>query len=191
MPKIVLTGAPGSGKTTLCSLIAQSDPHRFAAVPEAATQVYSAAEARWDRADTNRRRELQRQIYRLQREQEERNERENPGKTLILDRGTVDGAAYWPDGPDDYMTQLKTTFAAEFARYELVILLQTAAAIGIYDGSASNPVRFEDAAGALAAAETLERLWSGHPNLVRVQACANLYEKFQAVKQIIDLQLAR
>ena len=186
MHKIVLTGAPGSGKTTLCTLVAQGDRHRFAPVPEAATQVYSAAQARWDRADIHRRRELQKQIYRLQRDQEDRIARENPGKTLILDRGTIDGAAYWPDGPDDYMTQLKTTFAAEFARYDLVILLQTAAAIGIYDGSASNPVRFEDAAGAIAAADALERLWSGHRNLVRVQACGNLHDKFKTVQQIIE-----
>jgi predicted ATPase len=189
MSKIVLTGAPGSGKTTLCSLIARSDPNRFAPVPEAATQVYSAAQARWDRADIHRRRDLQRQIYRLQRDQEDRIEQENPAKTLILDRATIDGAAYWPDGPDDYMTQLKTNFPAEFARYDLVILLQTAAAIGIYDGSASNPVRFEDAAGALAAADTLERLWSGHPNLVRVQACVGLHDKFKTVQQIIESHL--
>lgn len=102
---------------------------------------------RWDWVDAAGRRDLQRRIYRLQREQEDRAASRHPNKILILDRGTVDGAAYWPDGPDAYWAEMGTTLEAELARYDHVIWMQTAAAIGIYDGSDSNSCRFEDSAG--------------------------------------------
>src|SRR6202012_1423173 len=110
--------------------------------PEPAPRFYSSARTRWDLVNLVGRRELQRQIYHLQRRQEDRFTAEHPGKILVLDRGTIDGATYWPDGPDAYWADLKTSLAAELARYDHVIWMQTAAAIGIYDGSDSNSCRF-------------------------------------------------
>jgi predicted ATPase len=184
--KIVLTGAPGSGKTVISAQIALSNPSRYALVREAATQVYTASHTRWDQVDVTRRRRLQREIYYLQREQEDRIARDNPGKILILDRGTLDGAAYWPDGPENYMQQLNTTQEQELARYHQILLLETAAKIGIYDGDASNAIRFEDAAGAIAAGEPLAHLWSPHPNIVRIPAQPDFREKLATVRKILD-----
>jgi predicted ATPase len=184
--KIVLTGAPGSGKTIISAQIARSNPTRYALVPEAATQVYTNSHTRWDRVDINRRRELQKQIYLLQRAQEDRIADENPGKILLLDRGTLDGAAYWPDGPEAYLLHLNTTHETELARYHQVLLLETAAAIGIYDGAASNSVRFEDAAGAIAAGEPLAKLWLPHKNVVKIFAHPDFQEKIAAVQRILD-----
>jgi len=172
--KIVLTGAPGSGKTIISAQIARSNPTRYALVPEAATQVYTNSHTRWDRVDINRRRELQKQIYLLQRAQEDRIADENPGKILLLDRGTLDGAAYWPDGPEAYLLHLNTTHETELA------------AIGIYDGAASNSVRFEDAAGAIAAGEPLAKLWLPHKNVVKIFAHPDFQEKIAAVQRILD-----
>ena len=184
--RIVLTGGPGSVKTVISTAIARTDCHRVAAVPEAATQVYSAAAARWDRVDLERKRELQRKIYELQIEQEERIARENPGKILLLDRGTVDGSTYWPEGAAAYWDAMGTTLEKELARYHRVILLQSAAAIGIYDGSQSNAVRFEDAAEAVASDDTLARAWAGHPHIRRVAARVLLAEKIAEVAAILE-----
>src|SRR5580692_10831063 len=170
MKRIVLTGGPGSGKTVVSSAVALGDPKRFVVVPEAATQVYTGARTRWDLVNEVGRRELQRQIYRLQRSQEDRFAAEHPDKILLLDRGTIDGAAYWPDGPEAYWADLGTSLAAELARYDHVIWMQTAAAIGLYDGDNSNACRFEDAAGAVASGEFLVKLWSGHPHFHRTAA---------------------
>src|SRR5688572_8490032 len=142
MNRIVLTGGPGAGKTVVSAAIARADPSRFVRVPEAATQVYDALKTRWDRLDLAGRRDVQRRIYHLQVGQEAQMAREHVGKILILDRGTVDGAAYWPEGPEDYWRDLGTTLEAELARYHAVIHLQSTAAIGLYDGDASNPCRF-------------------------------------------------
>jgi predicted ATPase len=185
MKRVVLTGGPGAGKTVVSAILAQADPRRFAVVPEAATQVYAAARTRWDLADLVGRRNLQRKIYHLQRAQEDRMALRHPDQILLLDRGTVDGAAYWPDGPEAYWVDLQTTLEAELARYDLAIWMQTAAAIGIYDGSDSNPCRFEDAANAVASGERLARLWSGHKNLVKVDAFSSLEDKVAAVRKLL------
>jgi hypothetical protein len=166
--------------------IADADPSRFVLVPEAATQVYSALQTRWDRLTLEGRYDVQRQIYRLQVEQEERLAVEHPDKILLLDRGTIDGAAYWPHGPDDYWRDLGTTLQAELARYDRVIWMQTCAAVGVYDGDASNACRFEDADAAVASGNLLAMLWGGHPRFTQVDAFEHLNDKVGAVRSLID-----
>jgi predicted ATPase len=186
MKRIVLTGGPGSGKTVVSNAIAQALPARFVVVPEAATQVYSKARTRWDLVDAIGRRELQRQIYFLQRRQEDLFAARHPNRILLLDRGTIDGAAYWPDGPEAYWADLGTSLAAELARYDHVVWMQTAAAIGIYDGSDSNACRFEDAAAAVASGEVLARLWSGHPHFHRNAAYRSLDDRIAEVRKMLE-----
>ena len=184
MRRIVLTGGPGSGKTVITSLLARQYPERFICVPEAATQVYAELGTRWDRLDEAGRRDAQRRIYRLQRLQEEQLVDETSrgaGRVMLLDRGTVDGSAYWPDGFEAYWVDLGTSLSAELARYDAVVWLETAATLGLYDGSASNTCRFEDAAAAVATGQRLLRAWEGHTRLVRVGAFVDLKEKVAAV----------
>jgi predicted ATPase len=185
MSRIVLTGGPGAGKTVISRRLAVEWPDRFVLVPEAATQVYDALRTRWDRLSLEGRHDVQRRIYRLQVEQEDRLATEHPGKTLLLDRGTIDGAAYWPAGPEDYWRELGTTLEAELARYERVVWMQTCATVGAYDGDASNSCRFEDADAAIASGNLLAMLWSGHPRLLRVDAYADLDEKIRAVRDLL------
>lgn len=186
MKRIVLTGGPGAGKTIISSAIAAGDARRYCRVPEAATQVYNVLHTRWDLLDAAGRRAVQRRIYQLQREQEEALARASPAKTLLLDRGTVDGAAYWPDGPDDYWRALGTTAGAELARYDAVIWMQTGAALGVYDRNASNPVRFESPDVAIASGDALRALWGAHPRLYAVDAYPTLAEKLAAVRRVIE-----
>jgi predicted ATPase len=182
-----MTGGPGAGKSVVSASLARLHPDRLTLVPEAATQVYAALGTRWDLLDIRGRRDVQRRIYRLQVEQEERLSREHPGKLLLLDRGTIDGAAYWPDGPDAYWTDLGTTAEAELSRYDRVLWLQTAAAIGIYDGDGSNFCRFEDAKAAVASGELLACLWASHPSLTRINAFGTVAEKVAAVERALEL----
>lgn len=184
--RIVLTGGPGAGKTVISRRIASEHPDRFVLVPEAATQVYDALQTRWDRLNLDGRREVQRRIYALQVEQEERLAAEHPDKVLLLDRGTIDGAAYWPEGPEDYWRDLGTTLDAQLARYDRVVWMQTCAAVGAYDGDASNTCRFEDADAAIASGNLLAMLWSGHPRLLKVDAYTDLNEKVEAVRRVLD-----
>lgn len=186
MKKIVITGGPGSGKTIVTAALAAERPERFVLVPEAATQVYTILQTRWDKLDLAGRRDAQRRMYRLQLEQESRLAREHPTKTLLLDRGTVDGSAYWPEGPHAFWQDLGTTHEAELARYDAVILLETCAVLGLYDGSDSNFCRFEDADAAVRSSEFLKQLWSGHPRVVYVDSHPKLQDKIDAVRAALD-----
>ncbi len=181
-PRIVLTGGPGAGKTVLTARLSEKWPDRLVLVPEAATQVYSAMQTRWDRLDLAGRHAVQRSIYRLQVEQEDRIAREHPGKTLLLDRGTIDGATYWPEGAEDYWRDLGTALPRELARYERVIWMETCATLGLYDNDASNACRFEDAPAAVAAGARLLDLWQMHPKLIRIGAFPKIEDKLAAVQ---------
>lgn len=183
--RVVLTGGPGAGKTVISAAIAAAEPGRFVRVPEAATQVYDALRTRWDHLGLAGRRDVQRRIYRLQTEQEDRLAMAHPDKVLLLDRGTIDGAAYWPEGPDAYWRDLGTSPAAELARYGRVLWLQTGAALGVYDGQDSNACRFEDAGAAIASGNLLWALWSPHPRFGRVEAYTAIGEKIAAVRALL------
>jgi len=183
--KIVLTGGPGAGKSVITRAICDAFPDRYVRVPEAATATYARLNTRWDWLDTDGQRRVQRLIYHQQIEQEAEFARLHPSDTLLLDRGTLDGAAYWPDGADAYWHDLGTTSLRELARYDAVIWLETAAALGIYDGSASNAVRFEDAPGAVASGQALLQLWVQHPKLYRVSAYTELSDKIAGVQHAL------
>ncbi|HEX8339828.1 MAG TPA: ATP-binding protein [Tepidisphaeraceae bacterium] len=183
--KIVLTGGPGAGKSVLSTALSARWPGRIVRVAESATSVYAKLGTRWDKLGLDGRRRVQRMIYHNQVEQEAAAARENPGKLLLLDRGTIDGAAYWPEGPAAYWADLGTTVAAELARYDAIVWLETAAALGIYDGAASNPVRFESPAAAIESGLLLKMLWGGHPALHHVGAFVSIEDKIDAVDEVL------
>jgi predicted ATPase len=184
MKRIVLTGPPCSGKTVVSAAICSALAN-FVLVPEAATQVYAAEGTRWDSLDLAGRKDRQRKIYQLQLRQEEEFALGHAGKDLLLDRGTLDGAAYWPDGPEAYWLDMGTTRQAELARYDGVIFMETAAAMGVY-APQSNAARFEDAAGAIDNSRRLAAIWADHPDLIMVPAFDILEEKIAAVRRILN-----
>lgn len=186
MRRIVLTGGPCAGKTVISRRLAESRPQRYQLVPEAATQVYEHLQTRWDRLDTAGRRDIQRKIYALQIEQESRLAKDAPQKTLLLDRGTIDGAAYWPEGPEEYWRDLQTDIKTELARYDAVIWLQTSAVLGQYDGDTSNTCRFEAPQDAIRSGQVLANLWGGHPRLFKVEAHHKLEEKIASVESVLE-----
>jgi predicted ATPase len=183
--RLVLTGGPGAGKTVSSVQIVAHYPEKFVLVPEAATQVYDSLQTRWDKLDVPGRRDIQRKIYRLQIEQEDRLLKTHPNKTLLLDRGTIDGAAYWPDGPEDYWRDVGSTLANELKRYDAVIWMQSSAALGLYDGDSSNPRRHEAADAAIASGNLIAELWRGHPHYQTVVAYPTLSQKIFAVERLL------
>ena len=189
MRRIVLTGGPGAGKTVISKAIAERFPERLVMVPESATQIYSNWRRRRDQLDTAQRREVQRQIYALQLQQEAELAVAQPEKVMLLDRGTIDGACYWPDGVEDYWGHMRTTHEAELARYDAVIWMQSGAVLGVYDGTASNAIRWEDAEAAIEAGEVLKRIWGGHHAFFLIPAHAELKDKTEEVTCLIETLL--
>jgi hypothetical protein len=80
----------------------------------------------------------QRAIFFVQRELESTSQAENAA-IVLCDRGTVDGAAYWP-GPQSFLDSVGTTLERELSRYDAVIHLRTPPSDGGYNHT--NPLRF-------------------------------------------------
>ena len=99
-----------------------------------------------------------------------------PDRILLCDRGTADGAAYWPGDPAAFFGAVGSTLAAELERYDAVIFFETAAAggISIEDG---NQTRNESLDEALAIDRRLQTIWSRHPRFVIVRHSASFMSK--------------
>ncbi|MGZ5970702.1 MAG: AAA family ATPase, partial [Polyangiales bacterium] len=95
--RIVLTGGPGGGKTTAADLFRREIGERVVVVPESATLLFSGGFPR--SREVHARKSAQRAIYHVQRNLEDVQSARYSQRILLCDRGTIDGAAYWPDNP--------------------------------------------------------------------------------------------
>jgi predicted ATPase len=142
--RIVLTGGPGGGKTTAADLFRREIGERVVIVPEAATILFQGGfpRSREPHAQRYAQRYAQTAIFHVQRHIEDVQASLYPGRTLLCDRGTIDGAAYWPGEPDEYFAAVGTTQEAELRRYDAVIFFESAA-VGGSSIEGGNPVRTE------------------------------------------------
>lgn len=158
--RIALTGGPGGGKTTAADLFRRELKGRVILVPEAATLLFSGGFPRVD--DPAGLKATQAAIYHVQRNLEDVVSATHQGRTLLCDRGTIDGAAYWPGGEEGFFEALGTTLAAELSRYDGVVFFQSAA-VGGLEIEGGNPVRIETTRRAAELDARLSELWSQHP----------------------------
>ena len=172
--RIVLTGGPGGGKTTAADLFRREIGERVTLVPEAATLLFSGGFPRTSSPGAAV--ATQQAIFHVQRNLEDLHTALYPGRMLLCDRGTVDGAAYWPDDAGDFFTMQQTTLEAELARYDAVLFFETAAA-GSLSLEGGNPWRKENTAEALALDHRLRSLWQKHPHFVFVPHNASFFKK--------------
>ena len=169
--RIVLTGGPGAGKTAVLELIRASFCNHVKVLPEAAGVVFGGGFPR--APEDEARRAAQRAIFYVQRELEAAAAVGNPA-ILLCDRGTIDGAAYWP-GPADLWSSVGTTLVQELLRYDVVIHLRTPPSDVGYNQA--NPVRVETAAEAAAIDERILRAWESHPKRFVIESSADFLDK--------------
>ncbi|AKU95382.1 hypothetical protein AKJ09_02046 [Labilithrix luteola] len=178
--RIVLTGGPGAGKTATLEVVRHHFSAQVHVLPEAAGILYGGG---FPRHSTNAgSRAAQRAIFHVQRELERGSEEERIAETIVCDRGTLDGLAYWPGAEDDFFRDVETSIDAELARYAMVVHLRTPS---VHDGyNHENPLRIESARQAAAIDARIGRIWSRHPRVVTVESRANFVEK---VHQVLDI----
>lgn len=163
--RIVLTGGPGGGKTTAADLFRREIGERVVVVPEAATLLFSGGFPR--STEIHARRSTQCAIYHVQKNLEDMQSVLYPERILLCDRGTIDGAAYWPDGGESFFDSVWSTEQAELDRYDAVIFFESAAVGGI-SVEGGNPTRIESNEEALGLDRRLRTIWSKHPRFVVV-----------------------
>jgi len=185
--KIVLTGGPSGGKTTALSIIKENFGAKVELVKEAATLIYSGGFPRKDGSAPHTY-HAQRIIYFVSKELEELACKTAPdaAEFVICDRGTLDGAVFWPYGPEDFFKNMNTTLEAELARYYMVIHLSPPTDESFYQSTA---VRTEDLKGALEIDRKIEKIWEKHPNRTIIPAQAKYFDKAKIIKEIIAREL--
>jgi hypothetical protein len=183
---IVLTGGPGAGKTAVMEAARQIFAQQVAILPEAASIVYAGGFPRHNtRASIHA---AQRAIAGVQAELERFTLEDRTAPIALCDRAIVDGAAYWPEGPEAFYAALGTTPEQVFARYTTVIHLRTPALSMGYNNHA-NPMRTESAEQAAELDRRIEEVWAGHPNRLVVPAKESFTEKLEHVTSLISAEL--
>jgi hypothetical protein len=158
--RIALTGGPGGGKTTAADLFRREIGDGVVVVPESATTLFAGGFPRPH--DDGAQRSVQRAIFEVQRSLEDIQASLYPDRVLLCDRGTVDGAAYWPEGPERFFAAMGTSQADELDRYDVVLFFETAA-IGGVEFEGGNRYRTESNEEAIELDRRLRSLWSPHP----------------------------
>lgn len=174
--KIALTGGPGGGKSTASELFKREYKDFISLVPEVATLLFKGGYPRFDSPLIIE--SIQSSIFHVQQNIENTYSTLFPHHTLLCDRGTVDGAAYWPKGPKDFFDTMGTSLEEELAKYDAVIFFETAAAGGMTI-ELGNPIRNEDQRKAIELDLRLRELWSQHPNFVYICNAPSFLIKIQ------------
>jgi predicted ATPase len=177
--RVVLTGGPGAGKTAVLELIRQSFCVHVKVLPESAGIVFGGGFPRGE--SLGLRQAAQRAIFYMQRELEAAADAENPA-VVLCDRGTVDGAAYWP-GPDDFWSSVGTTLGEQLHRYDAVIHLRPPALTSGYNHE--NPLRTESAEEATAIDAKIAHVWESHPRRFVVDATPDFLGKAARALEIL------
>ncbi len=185
--RIVLTGGPGGGKTTALDLIRRELGERVAVVPETATILFSGGFPR--RHEKEACELAQKSIFHVQRNMEDIQRSLYPDRVLLCDRGTIDGAAYWPNGVEDFFTSQNMTMKEEFKRYDAVIFFESAA-VGNFAIDNGNPIRTESNKQAIELDTRLRELWAQHPHFVYVPHQESFFAKIKNAVEAIQKILA-
>lgn len=186
--RIVISGGPRAGKTTIARRVADDFGDRVAVLPEAATMLYSGGFPR--SAEKRGQRAVQRAIFSVQRQLEEASHAIWPDRIHLCDRSTLDGASYWPGGISEFLEDAGITLEEEYARYSRVILVQSSAWLS--DGySTTDTLRTESPQRARELDQKLDLIYQGHPDLVRIPAEADFSIKTEMVLECLREVLDR
>jgi predicted ATPase len=173
LKKIVLTGGPCAGKTTVKEVLAREFVGKAIVVPEVATMLINGGfpspndGLRWSEGWQQL---LEEAIFHTQTRLEQACEllaQERGVDFLICDRGLMDIAAYTPGGVPAVATLYGVDVQEVYRRYEAVIHLESLAtsnpALYLETRKKQNAVRFETVDQAQATEHATRRAWIEHP----------------------------
>lgn len=167
--KLVLTGAPGAGKSTSLDYIRSQALPGVMVVPEAATILLSGGypvpdeenpwteDWQWTFQEA-----LMPTLLAQEKVYMERAKR-LAKKVLIFDRGVIDGAAFLPNGVNDLIKITRTAEVDMLARYDQVIHLSS---MNLSDDELvqGNPHRLRDHWRSQELEDKTLEAWKHHPN---------------------------
>jgi CYTH domain-containing protein len=184
LPRLVLTGGPCSGKTTVIEHLQGLFGDEVQFVPEIATILDKNGITVPDDGDPVTMLEFQTTVSRIQRVFEDgavRHAYRKGRKALICDRGEVDGGAYMKGGLDTLEIVSGIDIRHLYERYARVIYLSVPPK-DVYDANkGNNTARKEDHGQASRVGQATLQAWQGHPYLSVIGNYDTMQEKLDAV----------
>jgi AAA domain len=184
MKKIVFTGAPSTGKSTTMSQLTQILGSDAVIVPESAVVLLAGGFPAPEHNDIEQIRAFQHAVIQVQNGLEIVFAKQNPdAKLMIFDRGMLDGAGFWPPGPEDYFKEFKVDVAKEFAKYNYVLFFELPRE-EFFGGI--NRLRFHNYAQCLESEKKLKEIWRKHSNFIEIKATEDFDDKIQTAISIVQ-----
>jgi len=190
--KLVITGGPCSGKTKALAELRKRFGNRVAFVPEIATIIIGQVGILPPAHDAVAMLDFQRTVYRVQRRLEDgacRQALRDGKKLVIVDRGTVDSAAYMTRGLDDLAHVAGGPIREEYARYAGVLCLATPSEAIYRKFSGNNSARSETYPQAEAVGERIRQVWKGHKRFIFIENGTGWKKKLDAIVHHVQVFL--
>jgi len=191
--KIVITGGPCAGKSSIISMLKDNYGDEIITVPEAATLLLAGGFPmpgkhldwcdRWQHA-------FQKSVLHLQKSLEETYalmaERKNV-KLLVCDNGLPSGAAYMPGGIAEFIAMYGIDLEKELSDYSSVIHLETIALSQPEKyGRHNNESRYTTLEEAIKHDNLIKEIWFKHPQRLVLSSWQSLEDKYCLVKKLVD-----
>jgi predicted ATPase len=191
MKKIVITGGPCGGKTTVIERLKKDFGRGLVFAPEVATQVLNSGfpvpgkDVEWSQEWQD---SFQKEVWRRQIEQEEKFitiGKKMGAKAVIFDRGRLDGASYLEGGVSELCEQFQVTEGDCIKHYDVVIHIESLAKVAPELYTKGQAGRFESLSRALEVEEKCKLAWKAHRQRV-VVSTSDMTRKVYWVLGIID-----
>jgi predicted ATPase len=197
MKKIVLTGGPCSGKTTVLQALKEEFYDQIMIVPEVATILLEGGfpipgkhlewSEDWQAA-------FQSAILPLQKSMEDAYAimaADNSCELIVCDRGVLDGAAYTPGGVDEFCKRYGVDAIELQNRYTAVIHLESLATADPEKyGKTGNESRFEPIERAQELEKATRSVWGAHTRHLVIGGRRGIDGKINEVIEVVKLLLA-
>jgi tRNA uridine 5-carbamoylmethylation protein Kti12 len=181
MYKVVLTGGPSSGKSTICKQLKAIYSNKIQVCPEAAEMIFRGGFPRLE--DSVGLAERQYAIFHVQKALTNLSSVLNPNAEILLfDRGLLDGLCYWPGSWNSFEDKMRINIESTRKDYQLVIQLGVAHQED-YQNTAFRP---EDQQTSLDMEQKLKQIWEEHPNYHFLPYTLNLEDKSAHCLELIN-----
>lgn len=197
MKKLVLTGGPCSGKTTVLSVLQEEYGDKIIIVPEVASILLEGGfpvpgkDVEWSQEWQDA---FQATILPMQKSFEQilaLKAKAREINLLVCDRGRLDGAAYTPGGVEVFCKRFGLDKVKTLAEYDAVVHLESLATVDPERyGKANNANRFEPLERAQELEAATQEAWVDHQKHLVVNGQRGIEGKISEVIGIVKLLLA-
>jgi CYTH domain-containing protein/predicted ATPase len=187
IPRVVITGGPGSGKSTIMEILKSLRPDLHL-VPEVATILMRQVGLSPAGGMANLAR-FQKFVFATQVTFEDASTAEAKMRNkimMITDRGVVDSVAYLPNGADDFRQILNCDPESQLSRYDAVVCLAVPPKDVFGEIKGNNPNRSESWEGAMDLDRRTREAWEGHHNFHYIDNSGGWDKKVSDVMSLID-----